>query len=194
MTNLMEAPHFGVVKGRLGFTADLERTCAFIDDKGMNERVAVQAFHGHYPQGSDERVLEFADGEVLRTRVATSGETADLDLVPTVVGFMSNGTRVTLRWGIEVPDDGTFESDLRDLGRFLVANGLTDTFVVVRLPLAVAVIPGETVLLEKTDESTRTQASHIQQRGTVSSCCDGTWVAANGGAPVAIMCCQCEDH
>lgn len=191
MTDLLEAPRFGEVQSQPGFTADLKQTCLFMTEKGMNERVAVQAFHGHYSQGDNERVFEFVDGEVLRTRVATSGDTVGLDLVPTVVGFMPDGTQVPLQWGIDVPDDGMFTSDLADLGRFLATNKLTGTFVAVRLPLAIPVTPGETVLLEETDKVARTQESRIMPRGMVPSCDDATWAATNDGTPVAIACCRC---
>lgn len=192
MTNLLEAPRFGEVQNQSDFTTNLERTCAFLAGKRMNERVAVQAFHGHYPQGDTERVIEFVDGDVLRTRVATSGETADLDLVPTVVGFTSDGTQVPLQWGIGVPDDGMLESDLTDLGRFLAMNKLTGIFVAVRLPLAIPVVPGETVLFEETDKTARTQESRIRLRAMVPSCDDATWIATDDGIPVAVACCLCQ--
>lgn len=191
MTDLLEAPRFGEVQSQPGFTAGLERTCAFIAEKKMNMRVAIQALHGHYHQSRDERVLEFVDGDVLRTRVATSGETADMDLVPTVVGFQPDGTQVPLQWAVGMPD-GAFNTDLSELGRFLVANKLTGIFVAVRLPLAVPVTPGKTVLFEKTNKAARTQESRIRQRSTVPSCDDATWIATDDGTPIAIACCHCK--
>lgn len=191
MTDLLEAPRFGEVQSQPGFTANLKRTCAFLAEKRMNQRVAIQAFHGHYPQGATERVLEFVDGEVLRTRVATSGETVDLDLVPTVVGFQSDGTQVPLQWAVGMPDS-VFNTDLDDLAQFLAMNKLTDVFVAVRLPLAIPVVPGETVLFEETNRAARTQESHIRQRSAVPSCDDATWIATDDGTPLAIACCLCK--
>ncbi len=187
---LENPPIFGVVQRRSGFMADLRRTGEFVATERLNAQYGVQALHGHYPVGSSELVLEFVEGETLRTRVVSRGEVTNL--VPTVWGFTTDGTHVPIQWGVNMPGSGVSDSDLSRIGEFLAVNGLTCTFSVVRLPLAVKVSLGETVLLEETDKQARTQISRIMPRGMVPSCDDATWAFADDGTPVAIACCVCK--
>lgn len=164
----------------------------YMADHGLEERYAVQLLHSHFPVAPDEAIMEWVDGDVLRTKVVSRDDVAKL--APSQWGVTADGQLVELQWSRDELGSTENDAGLVKLGKFLASQGLHRTFAIEALPYGLPTGPDE-VTMEETNEVTRTQATTIVSRSAVKAAQIAGWKFTEAGLPIAApYCLEYEDR
>lgn len=144
----------------------LKRFGAFVLNQGLERTLAATTLHDHF---------DTFEGETLLDRIKVGAQEIDTEVIqvtdaapyqPATWGFTPVGIRVVLSWRDDTTVDSQLMKAVTQAGRFLVRERLTAILAVMdrREPFPVA---PDKILLERTDETARTQHTTVVERGTV---------------------------
>jgi hypothetical protein len=161
----------------------------YMADHGLTERYAIQLLHGHFSVAYNEAIVEWIDGDVLRTEVVSRDEI--VGRTPSQWGVTADGQLVELQWSRDALGSAEEDTGLVELGLFLASQALHRTFAIETLPYGLPTGPDK-VTFEDTDEVARTQTTIVVPRSAVKATQAAGWKFSEDGLPFAVP--YCNDY
>jgi hypothetical protein len=184
---LVDAPHSRDAAKGPELALALQRFGAFVLTEGLEGMIAAQVLHGHFWVAEGEAILDSVDinaREIMTRVVPIDQVTADQEAV---WGFTTDGTPVVLGWSDDAHVDTALMAAVIKAGAFLARERLTTALAVVTRDEPFPLEPAE-MLLERTDEGSRTQRTTVVSRGDIPPERTATWYFKLGDSQKAAGC------